>query len=64
MSSIWINKMFKENKYSTFLMFCWLCIVIYLRNKNQRDALFYYQFISLINLHMFRADLLLETCGG
>ena len=30
-----------------------------LRNKNQQDALFYSQFISIINLYMFRADLLL-----
>ena len=30
-----------------------------LRNKNQQDALFYSQFISVINLYMFRADLLL-----
>jgi hypothetical protein len=32
--------------------------VIYLRNKN-RDAIYYFQFISVINLYMFRADLLL-----
>jgi len=30
-----------------------------LRNKNQQDALFYSQFISIINLYMFRARLLL-----
>jgi len=30
-----------------------------LRNKNQQDALFYSQFISIINLYMFRAGLLL-----
>jgi len=26
---------------------------------NQQDAMFYFQFISLINLYMFRASLLL-----
>jgi hypothetical protein len=59
MSSIWMNKMFIESKYITFLMFCWLRIVIYLRNKNQQVALFYHQFISIINLYIFRAGLLL-----
>jgi len=34
-------------------------ILLHLRNKNQQDALFYFQFISLINLYMFRAGLLL-----
>ena len=34
-------------------------ILLHLRNKNQRDALFYFQFISIINLYMFRAGLLL-----
>jgi len=33
--------------------------VIYLRSKNQQDALFYSQFISVINLYMFRGCLLL-----
>jgi len=32
---------------------------MYLCNKNQQDALFYAQFISIINLYMFRAGLLL-----
>ena len=32
---------------------------MYLLNKNQQDALFYSQFISVINLYMFRAGLLL-----
>jgi len=41
------------------LIFCGSCIVIYLRNKNQKDALFYSQFISIINLYVFRAGLLL-----
>jgi len=40
-------------------MFCRLRIVIYLHNTNQQDALFFSQFISLINLYMFRAGLLL-----
>jgi len=31
----------------------------YLRCKNQQDALFHSQFISVINLYMFRVDLLL-----
>jgi len=34
-------------------------IVIYLRNKNQQDALIYPQFISVINIYMLRAGLLL-----
>jgi len=33
--------------------------VIYLSNKNQQDALFYCQFILIINLYMFQAGLLL-----
>jgi hypothetical protein len=33
--------------------------VIYLCNKNQQNALFCPQFISVINLNMFRAGLLL-----
>jgi len=33
--------------------------MIYLYNKNQHYALFYSQFISIINLHVFRAGLLL-----
>jgi len=40
-------------------MFCGLCIVIYLHNKNQQDTLFYSSFISIINLYMFQAGLLL-----
>jgi len=44
---------------SEYLMFCGPRIVIYLRNKNQQHALFYSQFISIINLYMFRATLLL-----
>jgi len=34
-------------------------ISVFLHNKNQQDALFYSQFISTINLYMFRTDLLL-----
>jgi len=30
--------------------------MIYLRSKNQQDDLFYSQFISVINLYMFRAE--------
>jgi len=33
--------------------------MIYPYNKNQQDALFYSQFISIMNLYMFRAGLLL-----
>jgi len=33
--------------------------MIYLCNKNQQDALFYSQFISIINLYVFRVGLLL-----
>ena len=44
---------------SEYLMFCGRRIVIYLRNKNQQHALFYSQFISVFNLYMFRAGLLL-----
>jgi uncharacterized membrane protein YobD (UPF0266 family) len=36
-------------------------ISVFLPNKNQQDALFYSQFISIINLYMFRAGLLLIT---
>ena len=41
------------------LMLCEPSIVIYLCNKNQQDALFCSQFISIFNLYMFRAGLLL-----
>jgi hypothetical protein len=34
-------------------------ILLHLHNKNQQDALFYFQFISIIILCMFRAGLLL-----
>jgi hypothetical protein len=34
-------------------------ILLHLRNKNQQEALFNFQFISIINLYMFRAGLLL-----
>jgi hypothetical protein len=30
--------------------------MIYLCNKNQQDALFYCQFISVINLYMFHGE--------
>ena len=33
--------------------------MIYLRNKNQQDAIFYSQFILIIILYIFRGDLLL-----
>jgi len=42
----------------THLTYCCPCIVIYPYNKNQQDAI-YFQFISIINLYMFRAGLLL-----
>ena len=35
------------------------CIMIQLCNKNQQNALFHSQFISIINLYIFRASLLL-----
>ena len=41
-----------------YLMFCGLRIVIYLRINNRQDALFYSQFISIINFYMFREGLL------
>jgi hypothetical protein len=37
-----------------------LWITLYLHNKNQQDAPFYTQFISIINLYMFRGGLLLN----
>ena len=39
-------------------MFCGPCILVYLCNKNQQDALFYSQFILTINLYIFWAGLL------
>jgi hypothetical protein len=42
-----------------FFLFCGPCIMIYLRTKNQQVALFYSQFILIINLYMFQAGLLL-----
>ena len=41
------------------LTFCGPYIVIYLHNKNQKDALFYSQFILIINLYKFWAGLML-----
>jgi hypothetical protein len=41
------------------LMFCGPCIVVYLYNKDQQDALFTFSFILINNLHMFWAGLLL-----
>jgi hypothetical protein len=41
------------------LMFCGPCIVIYICNMNQQDALFSFKFIPINNLYMFRAGLLL-----
>jgi hypothetical protein len=38
---------------------CWLRIVIYPCNKNQQDAEFTFNYVSIINLCMFRAGLLL-----
>jgi len=52
-------KELQVGKIPLLLMFCGPCIVIYLNNKNQQDALFYSQFILIFNLYMFRADLLL-----
>jgi len=43
-------------------MFFRLRIVIYPCDKNEQDALFYAQFISIINLYMLQEGLLLETC--
>jgi len=48
-----------KNNECTNLTFCGLCIVIHMRNKNKQDALFYSQFISIIDLYMFQAGLLL-----
>jgi len=45
-----------ESKSGVFLIFCGLCIVIYLHKKNQLDALLYSQFILIINLYMFHAQ--------
>jgi hypothetical protein len=44
------------------LIFYGQCIVIYSRNKNQQDAIFYSQFISIINLYMFRAYTKIGVC--
>jgi len=41
------------------LMFCGPRTVIYLCRKSQQDAMFYCKFISIINLYIFRAGLLL-----
>ena len=56
-------------KYLSNLPWQWLCLQyqmkltaqtpLFLRNKNQQDALFYSQFILIINLYMFQAGLLL-----
>jgi hypothetical protein len=45
------------------LMFCGPCIVVYLYNKDQQDALFTFSFILIINPYMFRAGLLLIIRG-
>jgi hypothetical protein len=46
-------------KKSINLTFCGPCIVIYLYNKDQQDALFSFRFILINNIYMFRAGLLL-----
>jgi hypothetical protein len=48
-----------QNKSGVLLIFCEPCIVTYLPNKNQQDALFYSQIISVINLYMFWAEMYL-----
>jgi hypothetical protein len=40
------------------LMFCGKCIIVYLYNTDQQDALFTFSFIPINNLYMFRAGLL------
>ena len=40
-------------------MFCGPRITIYLCNKNQQDALFYSQYILIIDHYVFQAGLLL-----
>ena len=49
---------FYKNKFNILM---WPCVVICLSNENQQDALFSSQFISVINLYMFRAGLQLVT---
>jgi len=49
--------------YTLFLMFCGPCIVIYPYSKNQQDALFYFQFISVINLTCFE-EAYCSSSGG
>ena len=41
-------------------MFCGPCIVINMHNNNKQDAIFYPQFIMIINHYMFQAGLLLN----
>ena len=52
-----VQSYFSYNMLSVYFFFYVLltCNMIYLYNKNQQDALFYFQFISIINLYMFRA---------
>jgi hypothetical protein len=38
-------------------MYCGPCIAIFFRNKTEEDALFYSQYISKINLYVFRTGL-------
>jgi hypothetical protein len=44
-------------------MFCGTCIVVYLYNKDQQDALFTFNFIPINNIYMLRAGLLLLSSG-
>jgi hypothetical protein len=57
--SPWCKKERQIGKIPLHLMFCGPCIVIYLRNKNQQDAVVYSHFVLVIILYMFRADLLI-----
>jgi hypothetical protein len=53
-----IKRILKKYKLNN-LMFCGQCVVKHLCNENEQDAQFSFKFISVINLYVFRAGLLL-----
>jgi hypothetical protein len=69
MSSVSVSVDLNPKEQTVNFMFCEPCIVVFLYNKDQQNALFTFSFILINNLCMFRAGLLLiirqwRTEGG
>jgi hypothetical protein len=59
MSSVSVSVDLNPKEQTVNFMFCETCIVVFLYNKHQQNALFTFSFILINNLCMFRAGLLL-----